>query len=255
METIKLEINDHIATLTFNRPEALNALNSRVFEDLNRYIDTLEANSDLRAVIITGEGKAFVAGADIAEMKDKTEQEAFEFSIMGHDTFNRIEKLSVPVFAAVNGFALGGGLELALACDFIIASDKAKFSAPEANLGLIPGFNGTQRLPRAVGVSNAKYLLFTADMIDAREALRLGLAQKTVSHEELIPTALKIAETIISKGPNAIKAAKKAVNYGMETSFTEGSKNERIAFSKVFDKQGKEGMQAFLEKRKPDWND
>ncbi len=253
METLQLTIENNIATITFSRPEALNALNSNVFFELNKTLNELKYNQNLKAVILTGEGKAFIAGADIAEMKDKTKAEAFEFSQNGHQTFNKLENFHVPVFAAVNGFCLGGGLELALACDFIIASDKAKFSAPEVNLGLIPGFNCTQRLPRVVGAANAKYLLFTAEMIDANEALRMGLTQKTVQPDELINTAVKIAETIASKGPDAIKAVKRAVNFGLKNGFTKGSENEPNEFSQQFGNQGKEGMTAFLEKRKPNW--
>jgi len=253
MKTLQLSLKNNIATITFSRPQALNAINSQVFTELNIVIDDLEKNSDLRVVILTGEGKAFVAGADIAEMRDKSPDEALVFSKKGHDTFARIEELKVPVIAVVNGFALGGGLELALACDFILASDKAKFSAPEVNLGLIPGFNGTQRLSRAVGHAYAKYLIYTAEMIDSEEACRVGLVQQTALHHELMQTADELAEKIASKGSDAVKAAKRAINFGLKQGFVKGSRNEQEEFSKQFNEQGKEGMTAFLEKRKPNW--
>ena len=253
METLQLFLENNIATITFSRPKALNAINSQVFSELNTVLDELEKNEELKVVLLTGEGKAFVAGADIAEMRDKSPVDAKQFSQMGHNTFQRIEEFRVPVIAVVNGFALGGGLELALACDFILASDKAKFSAPEVNLGLIPGFNGTQRLTRAVGFAYAKYLIYTAEMIDAEEAYQIGLIQKIALHHELTQTALTLAKAIASKGPDAVKAAKRAVNYGLKHGFVESSENEQKEFSQQFNEQGKEGMSAFLEKRKPNW--
>lgn len=253
METLQLIIENNIAVITFTRPKSLNALNSNVFNDINLIFDDLAKNQELKAIVFTGDGKAFVAGADIAEMRDKTPSEAKAFSIIGHNTFSRIENFNVPVIAAVNGFALGGGLELALACDCIIASENAKFSAPEVNLGLIPGFNGTQRLYRAIGPGNAKMMLFTAEMANATEALRMGLVQKVVAPEELMNTVITIAQNIASKGPNAIKAVKKAINFGLQNGFVAGSENEPGEFSKQFDEQGREGMSAFLEKRKPNW--
>ncbi len=253
METLRLIVQNNIATITFSRPQSLNAINSTVFTELNAVLDDLEKDPDLKVVILTGEGKAFVAGADIAEMQKKSPAEAKVFSETGHKSMERIEEFKVPVIAAVNGFALGGGLELALACDFIIASEKAKFSAPEVNLGLIPGFNGTQRLTRAVGPGYAKYMICTADMINAEEALRTGLVQKVTSPEELMQTVVGIAENIASKGPDAVKAAKRAINYGLKNGFVKGSENEQNEFSQQFNEQGKEGMTAFLEKRKPDW--
>ncbi len=254
MDTLKLTFEENIALISFSRPQALNALNSQVFTELNKVLDELESNKQLRAIILTGEGKAFVAGADIAEMKDKTPGEARVFSQIGHDTFNRIENFKVPVIAAVNGFALGGGLELAMSCDFIIASDKAKFSAPEVNLGLIPGFNGTQRLPRAVGIGFARYMLFTAQMIEATEAVQRNLVQLVTTPEELLNKTMEVATTIASKGPHAIESAKRTINYGQLNGYKEGSHYEMKAFSENFNEQGKEGMSAFLEKRKPNWD-
>ncbi len=253
METLQIIIDNNIAIITFSRPKVLNALNSQVFRELDQVLNELEQNQNVKVVILTGEGKAFVAGADIAELRDKNQDEAREFSLYGHKTFNRIDNFKVPVIAAVNGFALGGGLELALACDFIIASDKAKFSAPEVNLGLIPGFNGTQRLYRVVGAAFAKYMLFTAELVDANEALRIGLAQKVVPVDELIHEVRILAQKIASKGPDAIKAVKRAVNVGLQHGYAKGSENEPNEFAKQFGEQGKEGMTAFLEKREAKW--
>ena len=253
MQTLRLIKTNQTAILVFSRPQSLNALNSSVFADLNLALDELSADDDIKVIILTGEGKAFVAGADIAEMKDKSLAEASIFSQTGHDTFDRIENFKIPVIAAVNGFALGGGLELALACDFIIASDKAKFSAPEVNLGLIPGFNGTQRLPRAVGTGFAKYMIFTAQTIEAPEALQNQLIQMVVPSEELMPKTLELAQLIGTKGPQAICAAKKTINVGQLNGYSEGGRFETAAFSNQFTEQGKEGMAAFLEKRKPNW--
>lgn len=253
METLKLTFEGTTAVLTFSRPQALNALNSQVFVELNRVLDELDSNTEIKSVILTGEGKAFVAGADIAEMKDKTPAQARVFSQVGHDTFNRLEHFKVPVIAAVNGFALGGGLELAMACDFIVAAENAKFSAPEVNLGLIPGFNGTQRLPRAVGIGFARYMLYTAQMIEAPEALQRNLVQIMVPPEALMEKALEIAQTIASKGPQAIQSAKRTVNFGQDHVYREGSHFEMKEFSENFHEEGKEGMTAFLEKRKPNW--
>jgi enoyl-CoA hydratase len=254
METLQLIITDQTALITFSRPQSLNALNSQVFEDLNQVLDELEKNDKIRVLILTGEGKAFVAGADIAEMKDKSPVEALLFSQVGHDTFNRIENFRIPVIAAVNGFCLGGGLELAMACDFIIASDKAKFSHPEVNLGLIPGFNGTQRLTRAVGTGFAKYMLFTAQMIEAPEAKQNQLVQLVVPSEELMAKTLEVAQLICQKGPQAVSSVKKTVNFGQLNGYQEGSRFEVKEFADRFNEQGKEGMTAFLEKRKPIWD-
>ncbi len=253
METLKLSLVNQIATLTFTRPNSLNALNSKVFEELTATLDELDKIPNLRVLIITGEGKAFVAGADIAEMHTKSPDQAKVFSQMGHDVFSRIENFKVPVIAAVNGFALGGGLELALSCDFRIASDKAKFSAPEVNLGLIPGFNGTQRLPKTVGPGYAKYMLYTAQIVESNEALRIGLVQLVTTPELLMEKTLEIAELISTKGQQAVQSVKKAVNYGLLNGFKEGSKFEINEFSVQFNEQGQEGMFAFLEKRKPNW--
>ncbi len=188
---LKPEIKDGIAIVTISRPEAMNALNTRFFEEMDDFVSKVSDMPDVRAMIITGEGKAFVAGADIAEMVNKNEEEGSAFSRIGQNTFSSFGKLGIPVIAAINGFALGGGLELAMGCDFRIASSKAKFGQPEVNLGLIPGYAGTQRLARLVGMGDALYLLMTADMINAEDALRIRLVQKVVEPEELMDTVYK----------------------------------------------------------------
>lgn len=252
---LKTEIVDSIATVTISRPEAMNALNTRFFEELDDFVSKVSNMPEVRAMIITGEGKAFVAGADIAEMVNKNEEEGGAFSRIGQNTFSSLGKLDIPVIAAINGFALGGGLELAMGCDFRIASTKAKFGQPEVSLGLIPGYAGTQRLPRLVGMGDALYLLLTADMIGAEDALRLRLVQKVVEPEELMETVLKIARNITSKGPDAIKKVKKVVRLGREMSRNYGEELEAEEFGSLFGdgQQGKEGMEAFLGKRKPNW--
>lgn len=250
---LKLAIENNIGVITISRPEALNALNTNFFKEMDLLLDDIEGNDEIDVVVITGEGKAFVAGADISEMCDKTQKQGYEFSIFGQSVFDKIEKLSKPVIAAINGFALGGGCELAMSCDFRIASFKAKFGQPEVNLGLTPGFAGTQRLSRLVGLADALYLLYTADMINAEEAYRLRLVQKIVEPENLMEETLSIARKIASKGPEAIKLIKRATRNGFNTDFTSGCEIEAKAFASLFEKQGAEGMKAFMEKRKPKW--
>jgi enoyl-CoA hydratase len=250
---LKLAIENNIGVITISRPEALNALNTNFFKEMDLLLDDIEGNDEIDVVVVTGEGKAFVAGADISEMCDKTQKQGYEFSIFGQSVFDKIEKLSKPVIAAINGFALGGGCELAMSCDFRIASSKAKFGQPEVNLGLTPGFAGTQRLSRLVGLADALYLLYTADMINAEEAYRLRLVQKIVEPENLMEETLSIARKIASKGPEAIKLIKRATRNGFNTDFTSGCEIEAKAFASLFEKQGAEGMKAFMEKRKPKW--
>ncbi len=252
---LKTEVIDGISVVTINRPEALNALNTRFFNEMDDYIASIKNDPSVKALIITGEGKAFVAGADIAEMVDKTSEEGKAFSELGQNTFSSFGELNIPVIAAINGFALGGGLELAMGCDFRIASTKAKFGQPEVNLGLIPGYAGTQRLSRLVGMGDALYMLMTADMISADEALRIGLVQKVFEPESLMEETMKIAKNIASKGPSAIKKVKRVVRRGMDLSLNEGEALEAEEFGSLFGEgnEGKEGMKAFLEKRKPEW--
>lgn len=254
-EILQIERNDEIAVVTVSRPKAMNALNTRFFEEMDHAVEQFKGDIDLRAVIITGDGKAFVAGADIAEMKDKSEREASVFASRGQATFSSFAALHIPVIAAINGFALGGGLELAMGADFRIASTKAKFGQPEVNLGLIPGFSGTQRLSRLVGLADALYLLMSAEMIGADDALRIGLVQKVVEPEELMNTCMTIAKAIASKGPQAVSKVKAVCHKGYDKSLEEGNLLEAQQFGTLFGKgsEGEEGMKAFLEKRKPNW--
>lgn len=252
-EILKPQVQDGVLIVTISRPSALNALNSRFFKEMNDLLDDVEKRQDIRVMVITGEGKAFVAGADIAEMVDMNEAEGTEFSKTGQRTFQRLENLPVPVIAAVNGFALGGGCELAMAADFRIASTKAKFGQPEVNLGLIPGYAGSQRLPRLVGPGNALFLLMSAEMADAAEALRIGLVQKVTEPEKLLEDTLAIARTIASKGPKAVRLVKQAARQGLLSSFQDGCDLEARKFGSLFGNEGAEGMRAFLEKRKPQW--
>ncbi len=252
-EILKIEVQEGIAIVTINRPGALNALNSRFFKEMDQLIGDSASRDDFKVMVISGEGKAFAAGADIAEMKDMTQAQGMEFSRTGQNTFRSLELLEKPVIAAINGFCLGGGLELAMGCDFRIASSKAKFGQPEVNLGLTPGYAATQRLPRLIGPGNALYLLLSGEMISAEEALRLGLVQLVVEPEQLMPKALELAKAIASKGPQAVIKVKKLVRQGMETGFEQGSIMESEYFGSLFENEGAEGMRAFLEKRKPQW--
>jgi len=252
-EILKMEAAEGVAVITISRPQALNALNTRFFQEMDSLIAEISPRDDIKVLIITGEGKAFVAGADIAEMVHKTQAEGKEFSKWGQRTFRSLELLAKPVIAAVNGFALGGGSELALACDFRIASAKAKFGQPEVNLGVIPGYAATQRLPRLIGLGNALFLLLTGEMIGAEDALRMGLVQKVVEPEQLMPTALGLAKTIASKGPQAVKRVKQAARRGLLMDFDAGCALESEMFGLLFENEAAEGMRAFLEKRAPKW--
>ncbi len=252
-QILQVGIVDGIAIVTINRPEALNALNTRFFNEMDDVIAAINSKPDVRVMIITGAGKAFVAGADIAEMVDKTPEEGSAFSRLGQNTFRSIEKMEIPVIGAINGFVLGGGLELAMGCDFRIASNKAKFGQPEVNLGMIPGYAGTQRLPRLVGLADALFLLMTGEMIGADDALRIGLVQKVVEAEELMDEVMKIANIIKSKGAEAVKKVKYVARTGLLGDFDKGCELEADYFGTQFKAEGEVGMKAFLEKRKPDW--
>jgi enoyl-CoA hydratase len=253
LENILFVKQGNIAVVTINRPKALNALNAATLSEIGQVFDELGADDSIHAVILTGAGeKAFVAGADISFMKDLTSIESRNFALLGQAVFNKIENLPQPVIAAVNGFALGGGCELAMSCDIRVASENAKFGQPEVNLGVPPGFAGTQRLPRLVGKGVAKELLYTADMIDAGEAHRIGLVNKVYPAAELLESAMKMANKIASKGPVAIRLTKSAVNQGMEMDLARGTAYEAEVFGLAFSTADqKEGMTAFLEKRKP----
>jgi enoyl-CoA hydratase len=253
-QILKFEIKNRIGILTISRPESLNALNKRFFTELDWLLSTIQKEKEILALIITGDGKSFVAGADIGEMAGMDGKEATDFSITGQRVFEMIEHAPFPVIAAVNGFALGGGCELALACDIRLASDKAKFGQPEVNLGLIPGFAGTQRLSRLIGLGSALYLIYSGEMIDAQEAYRLGLVQKIFTTDELLDEAVKLAETFASKGKNAIKMVKQVARLGAQMSFDDACRLEARNFGTLFGKDEMlEGTRAFLEKRKPEW--
>lgn len=252
-EILKLNIEERIAVVTISRPQALNALNTRFFQEMDQVVSEIRSRNDVGVLVITGEGKAFVAGADIAEMVDMNSARATEFSKTGQHTFRSLEQLEIPVIAAINGFALGGGCELTLACDIRIASTKAKFGQPEVNLGLIPGYAGTQRLPRLIGLGNALRLLLTGDMISAEEALRIGLVQEVVEPEQLMNVVMALAKKIASKGPKAVRIVKKVARRGLLIDFDEGSALEAKEFGIPFGNEGAEGMRAFLEKREPKW--
>ncbi len=254
--TILQVVNEEgILRVTISRPQALNALNTDFFHEMNHLIAAVANDPGIRVMVLTGEGKAFVAGADIAEMVHKNSDEGEVFARLGQNTFKNLEALPFPVIAAINGFALGGGLELAMACDFRIASAKAKFGQPEVNLGLITGYAGSQRLPRLVGVADALYLLTTAEMIGADEALRIGLIQKVVEPEALQDECLRLAKLIASKGPQAVRKIKFVTRQGLTGSLEEGSLLEARHFGSLFGPgtEGEEGMKAFLEKRTPNW--
>jgi enoyl-CoA hydratase len=252
--TIKTDLNEGLAVVTINRPAVLNALNSELFADLNGFLDALEKSEAVKVLIITGEGRAFIAGADISEMSGLGHDEALKFSREGQDTFARMENLAIPVIAAVNGYALGGGCELAMACDFRIASKLAKFGQPELNLGLIPGYAGTQRLAKLTGIGNALYLILTTDTIGADEALRIGLVQKVTEPESLMTEVLAMAKKIAANGSMAPYFAKKVIREGSAMHLKDSSLLEAEAFAALFSEDStKEGMKAFLEKRKPNW--
>lgn len=249
-ESIKLTIDQKIALITINRPENMNALNAQVFSDLDNVFDFLKSEKTVSCVIITGAGeKAFVAGADIKEFPSLSKNQAKELSERGHDVFNKIENFKKPVIAAINGFALGGGLELALACHIRYASTNAKLGLPEVTLGLIPGYGGTQRLPKLIGKGFACELIFTAKMIDATRALAIGLVNEVYSSEELISNAYSLAEKIVKNSPQAISTAIKAIN---SSDSSKAKSEESALFGELFSEDDfTEGVAAFLEKRKP----
>lgn len=253
MENVTVEKNGAIATVTINRPKALNALNKETLEELVQCFEEIGESEEIKVVILTGGGeKAFVAGADIAFMRDLTAQESKAFGVLGHKAMATIENTPQPVIAAVNGFALGGGCELALSCDMRFASSNAKFGQPEVNLGVIPGFGGTQRLPRLIGKGLANELVMSGNIIDAEEAMRIGLVNRVYEPEALLDECNKLATTIASKGPVAVRLCKEAVNNGFEMDLARGCRYEADLFALCFSgEEQKEGMTAFLEKRPP----
>ena len=244
-----------VATLTVNRPAALNALNRAVLEDIARVLREVRHDPTVRVLIVTGAGdRAFVAGADIAAMSEMSAVEGLEFSRLGHRVMQTLEDLPIPVIAAVNGFALGGGLELAMACDLIIASEKARFGQPEINLALIPGFGGTQRLPHRIGHARAREFVMTGGMFDAKTALGWGLVNQVVASEELMPTARALAERLASKSAVALRQAKAALRASFTMEEDAGLRFEQEAFGLAFASEDRvEGTRAFTQKRDPKW--
>ena len=254
-KNLNLKIEDNIAVITINRPQALNALNYETINDLDCCITEIKGNQKLSVVVITGAGeKAFVAGADIVEMSRMNAIEGREFGRYGQEVFAKIENLPQPVIAAVNGFALGGGCELACACDFRYAADNAKFGQPEVGLGITPGFGGTQRLPRLVGRGMGKELLYTASIIDAQEALRIGLVNKVLPQTELMEEVMKVARKISKNAKIAVQLTKAAVNHGIDADINTGVAYEGEVFGLCFATDDQtEGMSAFAEKRKSEF--
>jgi len=248
---IKYEEEGSIAVLTINRPKALNALNSKVLDELDKTLDGIDT-SKILALIITGAGeKSFVAGADIGEMSTLSKKLGEQFSKKGNDVFRKIETLPIPVIAAINGFALGGGCEISMSCDIRICSDNAVFGQPEVGLGITPGFGGTQRLARLVGMGMAKQMIFTGRNIKADEALRIGLVNAIYPQSELLNEAKKLALTIAKNGPNAVKNSKKAINDGMQVDIDKAIVIEEKLFGDCFERSEQiEGMRNFLEKGK-----
>ena len=253
MSYIKYEQNGFVGVLTIDREKALNALNSEVLADLDAALDAIDLDST-RCLIITGDGKkSFVAGADIGEMSTLTKAEGEAFGKKGNDVFRKIETLPIPVIAAVNGFALGGGCELSLSCDIRLAAENAVFAQPETGLGITPGFGGTQRLARTINVGKAKEMIYAGTKVKAPEALSLGLVNAVYPAEELMPAAMKLAERIAANAPIAVRACKKAVNDGLQVNMDEAIVIEEKLFGSCFETQDqKNGMTAFVEKRKPE---
>ena len=252
-ENINYTVENGIATIAINRPKALNALNLATLTELKDVVEKIAVDKAVQVVIITGAGeKSFVAGADIVEMSTKNAVEGRVWGQVGQNIFTEIENLPQPVIAAVNGFALGGGCELACACDIRYASENAKFGQPEVGLGITPGFGGTQRLTRVVGRGHAQELIYTANIIDAQEALRIGLVNKVVPQAELMDAVMKLAKTITKKAPVAVQLAKAAINRGINCDVVTGISYEAEVFGLCFaTADQKEGMKAFIEKRKP----
>ncbi|MEN8192468.1 MAG: enoyl-CoA hydratase-related protein [Bacteroidota bacterium] len=255
LKNLLYKLDNNIATITINRPDKLNALNHETLSELNSLIDLINEDNFVSVVIITGSGeKAFVAGADIKELSKLDKNSGIKFSQFGQSVFNKIENLEKPVIAAVNGFALGGGCELALACHIRFASDNAKFGQPEVNLGIIPGYGGTQRLARIINKGRALEYILTGDMISANEAYRIGLVNRIYSSSELIPKAIELAESIMSKGSFAVSASIKSIRKVDQVSLEDGLKFESESFGNCCStEEFIEGTIAFLEKRKPNF--
>ena len=254
-DLVLFQQEDGIGIITINRPGALNALNPEVLKALENALEKAERDEKVKVILITGSGeKAFVAGADIAEMSKMSPREAREFSKLGQKVFRKIEQMEKPVIAVVNGYALGGGLELAISCDYILASENAQFGQPEVDLGIFPGFGGTQRLPRILGKLRAKELIFWGERIPAQKALEIGLVNEVAPQDKLMERARELAKKLMSKGLIAIGLAKRAIEQGTDLDLDSGLLIEQTLFSLCFDTQDqREGMKAFLEKRKPEF--
>jgi enoyl-CoA hydratase len=252
-EYVRFEEQSGIGIMTISRPEVRNALNDIVIRNINILLNSIETSKTMRVLVLTGEGKAFVAGSDIAKMQALNKEEAYVLSKTGQETFKRIMNLNIPVIAAINGYALGGGLELAMACDIRIASVDAKFGQPEVGLGLIPGYGGTKMLADLIGMGDAMNIILSGQMIDSVDALRLRLVQKIVDSGHLMEYTIKLAQTIAEKSPVAVSAARRAIREGMALEIEEAFDKEAESFSTMFDQDAHEGMRAFLEKRKAVW--
>ncbi len=249
-QTLRYEKKNNIAVLTIDRPEALNALNLQAISEMEQAISEIANDTDVRVLIVTSAGRAFVAGADIAQMHPMDMIQGRDIARRGSHMLRNLEKLEIPVIAVVDGFALGGGTELALACDIILVSEKAVFGQPEVALGIPPGFSGTQRLPRRIGIGKAKEMIYTGRKVKADEALRIGLADFLYPSEELMPAAVRLAETIAIQAPIAVRFSKMAVNRGLQVDIDSGIALENEVFALCFATDDRrEGMGAFLEKR------
>ncbi len=253
MAFVEVTQQGHVGIITMNRPETLNALSSAVFADLLKAFDVVENNDDIYVVVVTGAGRAFVAGADISEMAVMNVNEGKKFGDLGNQAMLRLEMMQKPTIAAINGFALGGGCELSMACDIRIASEKAKFGQPEVGLGITPGFGGTQRMARICGSAAAMELILTADVVSAERALEIGLVSKVVAPDALMDTAMELANKIASKAQLAVRASKQAVRYGLQCDISTAATYEALAFGTCFGTEDqKDAMKAFVAKEKLD---
>ncbi|MGA6993984.1 MAG: enoyl-CoA hydratase-related protein [Candidatus Deferrimicrobiaceae bacterium] len=252
-ENLLVDVSGRIATITINRPKSLNALNRATMQELSAALEEIARGRDVGVVLLTGAGeKAFVAGADVSEMREFTPLQVLEFSRFGHGVLGNIERLPQPVIGVINGFALGGGCELAMACDILLAADTARFGQPEVNLGIIPGYGGTQRLPRLVGRNIAKEIVLMGEMISAQRAYEIGLVNRVVPQAGLMEAAREIARKILEKAPVALRTAKSVMNRGIDLDLESACALEANAFAVMFSTgDGAEGMTAFLEKRAP----
>jgi enoyl-CoA hydratase len=254
-KNLLFDVSGRIATITFNRPKSLNALNPETIAELKAALEEASGREDVGVVLLTGAGeKAFIAGADISEMKAFTPMQALDFALAGQQVLDFIERMPQPVIAVVNGFALGGGCEVSMACDLILAADTARFGQPEVSLGIIPGYGGTQRLPRIVGRNIAKELVLTGEMIPAQRAYEIGLVNRVVPAADLMAAARELAGKILSKGPAAVRTAKMAMNRGLDLDLSNACAFEASLFAAGFSTADRlEGITAFLEKRKADF--